>query len=1293
MWKIKGDLSDGSDRQGSPIADGSLIRLEDCWSGRNLHSHPISNRVYDMYEATGFGNGEQDDRNSLWVVSIDGGGSLTVGKKFRLKHQATGYYLLSIPQVAQQLYQNPATSTSTRWVVGTSPLTAGLQDPNCFWNVSRAEAPERRAVRFYKDPSNLTDTTMDDYQLVSPQDSVSITKVRDGRVGSDYIKSLIIPAGYSVDFYRDALKQQFATTVEAGAWLNIDVGAVAVAVIRPYCAVLAYESCNFGGKSACVPVGVKKLGFDMQSWRTSPGARARIHGPDFDIDIAPGEVQSCSKTRNPTAIGMGEISAGSSTAYTSWLSRQKDDQSSLASFAIPRQDKIVPNIQNSKLEAYLHAGRPESYSGGRVWRDLSGNNRHFVWQTVPRVSNGWFKSIDKNGTNATGPPANSFNLGTGNQGVTTLLVLQAWGVGNGTGYSFPDVTGDSHGLSCHTPWGDGILYSDMSGATGNARVSLPATSWDPSSNNVIVIRRSAVKSGGKQSIWLNGKKVAESADRTPELRLGSQNVKLADTLKSHLQTFAIYSIDLKDDEILSLTTFARQEQMRIHGSYDQAVTDALAKDLPSFPVTKGLRCLLDARDPRSAQFGNRIWKDISGNGKDFTWATVPKIFNGRFVGIEQAGQSAVGPPADSFGIEPNGGGYTILFVAKTNKTSQNQAFRFPGQSPNSRGIFCHPTWTDNNISFDQSGCCEPNTQRVQIASQPGYCVVACRKTPSFAYNDTVLKPAGQDVMASDKLQKLAIFVNGIMKTEGSASAATTSLDYRAVEIGKSVYEAYDWQADVGGFAVYNRALSNEEILVVSAWMNSPYIGVKQMPNGSTDTSPNIQPGVCVSKTYKGKTYSNNECLSMTAQSDGTYATVPPTGEGWCFTSDTDETKRGYCKKSSVVDREPKYDRSKSLNYTQAMEQCESKGGRLCNKAELCDAGANSRPGVGYNTLSVDECKQVGGIYSESGKFCGTAESRGQVPMYIPAGEQWAAVNDDANSWAYVGSDVSKMCRTHDQLTGQKPSWGLNNSKPDLQKNVVCCGINSTDKGTLLQNALKTAQQALAVANTAEEKQKYAARVQSLTDQLNKDVLRKPYLNVLSEYNSNQDAISMVNSNITRTKGDKADLQKVLYGLRRYQDADSKNFTSQTEAQKQGKAFQQAPFFKPFGQAPKLESNIAQTQDLLQKEQKRFAACPGNPTCQAPSKQSAGLQPPVQESGKCDATALKAALAQARTSPENRKLLATLYDSNVVLKDVDIRSFPDFYKYVRANNVQSCFKAGTQLKPLTSVAVAQVPNTQ
>ena len=1196
MWKIKGDLSAGSDVQGQPVVDGSLIRLEDCWSGRNMHSHPISNGVYDMHEATGFGNGEQDDGNSLWLVSVDGGGSLTLGKKFRLKHQATGFYLLSIPNVAQQLYQNAA--VGSRWVVGTSPLTLGLQDPNCFWNITRAEAADKRAVRFYKDPSKLADVSMDDYQLVGPQD-VTITKIRDGRAGFDYLKSMIVPAGYSVDFYRDVQKQQFATTVEAGLSSNIDIGPVASAVIRSYCAVLAYESCNFGGKSACVPLGVKKLGFDVQSWRTSPGAQARIHGPDFDVDVKPGEIQSCWKTRNPTAIGMGEISAGSSKGYISWLSRQKDDPSSLISFASSRQDKLVPSVQISNLATYLHAGRPESYSGGRVWRDLSGNNRHFVWQTQPRLSNGWFKSTDKNGINAIGPPANSFNLSTGNQGMTSMLVVQAWGIGNGTGYSFPDVNADMHGWSCHVPWGDGILYSDIAGYVGNSRCTLQAAAWNPSSNNVIIIRRSAIKSGGLQSVWLNGKKVAESAVRTPELKLGANNVKLVDSLKSNLQAFAVYNTDLQDDEIVNLTSFMRQEQMRVHSTYEQAILDSMSKDLPSFPVVSGLRCLLDARDARSAQFGNRIWKDISGNGKDFTWATVPNISNGRFVNIDQAGQSAVGPPADSFGIEPDGGGYTIFVVAKTNKPSQNQAFRFPGQNPNSRGIFCHPTWTDNNIYFDQSGCCASNSQRVQIASQPGYCVMACRKTPNFAFNDNVLKSAGQDIMSSDKLQKLAIFVNGAIKIEGTAAAAATSLDYRAVELGKSAYEGLDWQADIGGFAVYNRALTNEEILVVSAWLNTPYVGSTRMPNGNIDNSPNIQPGVCVNKTYNGKVYSNTECLSMTAQSDGTYATVPATGEGWCFTSETDNTKRGYCRKASVIDRESKYDRSKSLTYTQAMEHCESKGGRLCNKAELCDAGANTRPGIGFNTLNQDECKQVGGVYNFAGKYCGTAESQGQTPLYIPPGEQWAAVNDDANSWAYVGSDQSKMCRTYDQLNGQKPSWGLDTSKPDLQKNVVCCGINSTDRCTLLQNELKTAQQALPLASTAAEKQEYSARIQDLTERLNKECLKKPYLDVVSEYNSNQDAVSMINTNITRSKEDRDNLNKVLNGLRSYQDANNTSFSSQAQAQKQGKAFPQAPFFKPLGQGPDLESNIAQTQSLIQQEQKRFAACPGNPDCQQP----------------------------------------------------------------------------------------------
>jgi hypothetical protein len=64
-------------------------------------------------------------------------------------------------------------------------------------------------------------------------------------------------------------------------------------------------------------------------------------------------------------------------------------------------------ILSNYLQCYLDSRQPDSYPGtGLVWKDLSGNNRNFNWNTAPQFDDGRFKYIGA--SQAKGPASNSF---------------------------------------------------------------------------------------------------------------------------------------------------------------------------------------------------------------------------------------------------------------------------------------------------------------------------------------------------------------------------------------------------------------------------------------------------------------------------------------------------------------------------------------------------------------------------------------------------------------------------------------------------------------------------------------------------------------------------------------------------------------------------------------------------------------------------------------------------------------------------------------------------------------------
>jgi hypothetical protein len=209
-------------------------------------------------------------------------------------------------------------------------------------------------------------------------------------------------------------------------------------------------------------------------------------------------------------------------------------------------------------------------------------------------------------------------------------------------------------------------------------------------------------------------------------------------------------------------------------------------------LSDGLQLYLNAGT--YAGSGTR-WQDLSGNGRNFTWASTPSWTSaGTASYFSTLGNLAVGPASNSFGIT-NTSGYTIFLVMMQNALVSTSAFKFYGDVPNGRGIFSHCTWGDDVVYFDQGGCCDADT-RTNVASGG-----------SQTWNVWTFR---RDTNGSTRY----IMKNASILATNTATAANINLNATAANLGGSDEyggNSSTWNARLGAFIVYNRGLSDSEV--------------------------------------------------------------------------------------------------------------------------------------------------------------------------------------------------------------------------------------------------------------------------------------------------------------------------------------------------------------------------------------------------------------------------------------------------------------------------------------------------
>ena len=124
-WLIKGQHRLGNKYPvGEEVINGSIIRLEHCFTKRNLHSHGDRlSPLTKQQEVTCIGtNGSQDD-NDDWIIEIPEGGGWHFGQKVKLIHVTTRNVLHSHGGQSHPVFTN-----------GEQEVTAFQErDDNDFW--------------------------------------------------------------------------------------------------------------------------------------------------------------------------------------------------------------------------------------------------------------------------------------------------------------------------------------------------------------------------------------------------------------------------------------------------------------------------------------------------------------------------------------------------------------------------------------------------------------------------------------------------------------------------------------------------------------------------------------------------------------------------------------------------------------------------------------------------------------------------------------------------------------------------------------------------------------------------------------------------------------------------------------------------------------------------------------------------------------------------------------------------------------------------------------------------------
>ena len=225
----------------------------------------------------------------------------------------------------------------------------------------------------------------------------------------------------------------------------------------------------------------------------------------------------------------------------------------------------------------------------------------------------------------------------------------------------------------------------------------------------------------------------------------------------------------------------------------------------------GLQLCLDAGNTKSSPASGTTWFDISGNGRDFTWASAPTYnaagtVSGYRVPANISAARATGPASNSFGIDSSSGASFMLFG--TNNASNNQAafkwYMDGGDAFLRRGHFAHIVWGNANIYYDSNGSYSTSSGGGRVNGA----VTGCVGGVYNYFHDYVLTKSADGAT-------MKIYADGVEKASSTNRGANPTLNSTGANIGGT--ESYSvWDARMTLFLCYNRELTAAEVKQISA---------------------------------------------------------------------------------------------------------------------------------------------------------------------------------------------------------------------------------------------------------------------------------------------------------------------------------------------------------------------------------------------------------------------------------------------------------------------------------------------